>query len=94
MNNHAHVLRVRSPHSLIYLEYFLESLDYKLFVTGTAQPKLNKGVCEKIRVPVPDARFQGEVEKRLLAFEEALSTQGNADKGLRALLFAMLNQVT
>ena len=61
VNNHAHVLRVKPPHSLIYIEYFLESLDYRPFVTGTAQPKLNKGVCENICVPVSDAGFQHEL---------------------------------
>jgi len=94
VNNHAHVLRVRPPHSLVYLEYFLESLDYKPFVTGTAQPKLNKGVCESIRVPVPDPGFQKEVEQRLLAFEEALSKQDEAQKRIRELLFATLTQFT
>lgn len=94
VNNHAHVLRVKQPHSLVYLEYFLESLDYKLFMTGTAQPKLNKSICEKISVPVPDSRFQHEVEQRLLAFEDSLYSQSNATNSSRKLLVALINQVT
>jgi type I restriction enzyme S subunit len=94
VNNHAHVLRVKQPHSLVYLEYFLESLDYRLFMTGTAQPKLNKSICEKIFVPVPDARFQHEVEQRLLAFEDTLSSQSDATNSSRKLLVALINQVT
>jgi restriction endonuclease S subunit len=94
VNNHAHVLRVRRPNSLIYVEYYLESLDYKPFVTGTAQPKLNKGVCEGIRIPLPDAKFQTEIELRLLAFEKALDSQAENLKITRKLQSSLLNQLS
>ena len=94
VNNHAHVLRVKPPNSLVYVEYYLESLDYKPFVTGTAQPKLNKGVCEGIRIPLPDSKFQTEIELRLLAFEKALAAQAEYSKKTRDFLSALLNQFT
>jgi len=94
VNNHAHVLRVKQPHSLVYIEYFLESLDYKLFMTGTAQPKLNKSICEKISILVPDSRFQHEVEQRLLAFEDSLHSQSNAIHNSHKLFAALINQFT
>ena len=94
VNTHAHVLRVRQPNSLVYVEYYLESLDYKPFVTGTAQPKLNKGVCEGIRIPLPDGKFQTQVELRLLAFEKALESQAANAKQTRELLSSLLNQFT
>lgn len=94
VNNHAHVLRVKAPHSLIYVEYFLESLDYKPFVTGTAQPKLNKGVCEGIPIPLPDHRYQKEIELRLLAFEDSLESQTLNATESRGVLFSLLNQFT
>ena len=94
VNNHAHVLRVRQPNSLVYVEYYLESLDYKPFVTGTAQPKLNKGVCEGIRIPLPDGEFQTQVELRLLAFEKALESHAANAKQTREMLSTLLNQFT
>jgi restriction endonuclease S subunit len=94
VNNHAHVLRVKPPNSLVYVEYYLESLDYKPFVTGTAQPKLNKGVCEGIRIPLPDEKFQTEIQLRLLAFEKALEAQTDNARQTRELLSSLLNQFT
>ncbi len=92
VNNHAHVLRVKKPNSLIYVEYYLESLDYKPFVTGTAQPKLNKGVCESILMPIPDSNLQVEIERHLLAFEDAQEAQAKSAKQAKQLLSALLNQ--
>jgi type I restriction enzyme S subunit len=85
---------VKPPNSLVYVEYYLESLDYKPFVTGTAQPKLNKGVCEGIRIPLPDEKFQTEIQLRLLAFEKALEAQTDNARQTRELLSSLLNQFT
>lgn len=53
VNNHAHVLRPKADFEINYLVNFLESLDYSLLNSGTAQPKLNKKTCEKILVAKP-----------------------------------------
>jgi restriction endonuclease S subunit len=94
VNNHAHVLRVKPPNSLIYIEYYLESLDFKPFVTGSAQPKLNKSVCEEIRIPIPDKSFQTEIESHLLAFEDSTKALSEHREQERSLLSSLLNQLT
>ncbi|NUM34258.1 MAG: restriction endonuclease subunit S, partial [Candidatus Brocadiae bacterium] len=91
VNNHAHVLRVKPPNSLIYLEYFLESLDYKNFVTGTAQPKLTKGMCERLQVLIPDYAFQAEIEDQLRLYEKGLTSLQNIETQIRCLFIAFLN---
>jgi type I restriction enzyme, S subunit len=53
VNNHAHVLRPKPGVSLDYLAGFLESLDYRQYNTGTAQPKLNKAICSNIPAICP-----------------------------------------
>jgi type I restriction enzyme, S subunit len=53
VNNHAHVLKPKEVIHIQYLTDFLESLDYSLLNSGTAQPKLNKQACLKILVAVP-----------------------------------------
>jgi type I restriction enzyme S subunit len=53
VNNHAHVLKPKDDFHIDFLTPYLESLDYKLLNTGTAQPKLNKQVCSKIKVLKP-----------------------------------------
>lgn len=53
VNNHAHVMKPKSDFNIGYLTEFLESLDYSLLNSGTAQPKLNKQTCLKIKVAKP-----------------------------------------
>lgn len=53
VNNHAHVLKPKEHFDIEFLTNFLESLDYSLLNTGTAQPKLNKQTCLKIKVLCP-----------------------------------------
>jgi restriction endonuclease S subunit len=94
VNNHAHVMRVLPPNSLIYLEYYLESLDYKPMVSGTAQPKLTKGVCERIDVPLPTAEIQARVESKLRDYEEALGALAAQRRANRELTRAVLDNIT
>lgn len=60
VNNHAHVLTYNGITNLRYLEYFLNYLDLKPFLTGIDQVKLNKENLEKIQVPVPPLELQNE----------------------------------
>ena len=58
INNHAHVLKPKEQFDIKYLTYFLESLDYSLLNSGTAQPKLNKLACLNIKVTHPSKEEQ------------------------------------
>ncbi|MGN5133778.1 restriction endonuclease subunit S [Aeromonas veronii] len=53
VNNHAHVLRPKEDFHVGFLTEYLESLDYSLLNSGTAQPKLNKQTCQKIKIIKP-----------------------------------------
>jgi type I restriction enzyme S subunit len=53
VNNHAHVLRPKNNFDISFLADYLESIDYTLYNTGTAQPKLNQYVCTRIPIAVP-----------------------------------------
>ena len=58
VNNHAHVMRPNKDFNITFLTEFLESLDYSLLNSGSAQPKLNKASCLKIRVVKPSKKEQ------------------------------------
>lgn len=53
VNNHAHVMRPKKGHNIIFLCEYLESLDYTRYNTGTAQPKLNQEKCRNIELILP-----------------------------------------
>lgn len=54
VNNHAHVLKVKAGIIDKFICESLERLDYTKFNTGTAQPKLNQDICQKIMITIPN----------------------------------------
>lgn len=78
VNNHAHVLGAGSGEiPLRFLYHYLQTVDISVFVTGSAQPKLNQANLNKIPIPVPERSAQLQVVDHLDAAEMALG-------GLRA----------
>ncbi|MBU2712815.1 restriction endonuclease subunit S [Zooshikella harenae] len=65
VNNHAHVMKPKSHFDIGYLTEFLECLDYSLLNSGTAQPKLNKQTCLKIKVARPSQKEQTAIANAL-----------------------------
>ncbi len=53
VNNHAHVIDAVSPDLLKYLEVYINAIDLKPYLTGTAQPKMNQAKMNSIPVVVP-----------------------------------------
>lgn len=65
VNNHAHVLRPKDGFDCGYLVEYLDSIDYRQYNTGTAQPKLNKEICSGIPVLKPPIEEQQAIAKAL-----------------------------
>ena len=53
VNNHAHVLKFDTYAERRYVEYYLNSIDLAAYISGAAQPKLNKKNLESILIPNP-----------------------------------------
>ncbi len=53
VNNHAHVLKFETYAERKYVEYYLNSIDLTSYISGAAQPKLNKKNLENIKIPNP-----------------------------------------
>jgi type I restriction enzyme S subunit len=81
VNNHAHVIRPNAWMDIDYLTEYLESLDYREYNSGTAQPKLNKQICLRLPIispPLPEQRAIASAladVDALLASLEALLTK-------------------
>jgi type I restriction enzyme, S subunit len=61
VNNHAHVLACNGKASLRFLQRYLCSVDVKRFVTGSAQPKLNRKNLDRIEIPLPPLAEQKRI---------------------------------
>jgi cytidyltransferase-like protein len=66
VNNHAHVVRFKKITSQKFVEFYLNSISLKPYVSGMAQPKLNQAMLNKIPIPFPALDIQ---EKYLRLFE-------------------------
>lgn len=73
VNNHAHVLKPKQNVEIGYLVNYLESLTYEKFNTGSAQPKLNRRICEKIPVLLPPIQEQKRIAEILATWDEAIT---------------------
>lgn len=73
VNNHAHVLKFKHFETQKFVEYYLNSIDLKDYITGSAQPKLNQNNLNKIQIPLPPQ----EVQKQMITeveHEEEIAT--------------------
>ncbi len=75
VNNHAHVLKLVGKLPAGYLETYINGLDVRQHVTGTAQPKLTQAALNRIPLPLPPLaeqhRIVAEVERRLSLIQKA-----------------------
>lgn len=61
VNNHAHVMDSVDEITLRYLAIYINSIDLKPYVTGTAQPKMNQAKLNSIPVIVPPLNEQKRI---------------------------------
>jgi type I restriction enzyme S subunit len=93
VNNHAHVLRPIEPNSRFYICSYLESISYDKYNTGTAQPKLNREVCEKILIPVPPMAEQRKIAEILGMWDEAIEKQSRLIEKLELRKRALMQRL-
>ncbi len=89
VNNHAHVLASNGRANLRFLEFFINSVDLTPYLSGTAQPKLNRGNLDRIPVPVPPIELQQEFASHLSSLEK-MNSAYLASQLLLNQLFASL----
>jgi type I restriction enzyme, S subunit len=85
VNNHAHILRPRFG-DIEYFVHLLENLDYSLYVTGSAQPKLTKENLGRFKIIVPPVREQKQISVFLQGrIEENQALKNNLNTQIAAV---------
>ncbi len=69
VNNHAHVLKFETYAERRYVEYYLNSIDLTPYISGAAQPKLNKKNLNSIKIPNPSLEVKENVVATLDKFD-------------------------
>lgn len=94
VNNHAHVLRFARRATQVLVEAYLNETDLGDFLTGMAQPKLNRAKLDIIPIPLPEPTEQQRIadcldllDAAIAAASAALTTLKAHKKGLMQGLF-------
>lgn len=74
VNNHAHVLKFETYAERKYVEYYLNSIDLTPYISGAAQPKLNKKNLENILIPNPSFSEKERIVEILDKFDALTSS--------------------
>lgn len=69
VNNHAHVLNFDTYAERRFVEYYLNSIDLTPYISGAAQPKLNKKNLESIPIPNPSLEEKEKIVAILDKFD-------------------------
>lgn len=93
VNNHAHVIDGITEGYLRYLELFINAIDLKPYVTGTAQPKMNQAKMNSIPLALPPEREQHRIVEKvdeLMVLCDQLEAEQNDVESAHAKLVDLL----
>ena len=93
VNNHAHVLKPLVGNDITYLTDYLESLDYSLLNSGTAQPKLNKQACLNIKIACPPLPEQTAIATALSDMDALIAQTEKLIEKKKAMKQGMLQEL-
>lgn len=100
VNNHAHVLKFEHRCTQTLVENYLNSIKLDDFLTGMAQPKLNKAMLDSIPIPLPEIDEQQKIANCLSFLDGLIAAQTNKldalkfhKKGLMQQLFPSPEEV-
>ncbi|ELY2678325.1 restriction endonuclease subunit S [Cronobacter sakazakii] len=102
VNNHAHVLRFGHWRIQKIVEDYLNSISLEDYLTGMAQPKLNRAMLDTVPVPIPqDEDEQQAIADCLSSLDDLIIAQAkkiealkNHKRGLVQQLFPVLDEVS
>lgn len=99
VNNHSHVLKFNNIDTQLVVEAYINSINVEDFLTGMAQPKLNRAKLDIIPIPLPkNAKEQQKIASCLSSLDKLITTQAQKleqlklhKKGLMQGLFPKMN---
>jgi type I restriction enzyme, S subunit len=93
VNNHAHVLRFDNACTQKFVELYVNSIKLDDFITGMAQPKLNKAMLDRIPVPHPHVSEQQRIADCLTSLDELITAATQELDTLKTHKKALMQQL-
>lgn len=93
INNHAHVLRSLDTYYNKFICESLELINYDVYNTGTAQPKLNQVVCRNIKIMMPGFEEQQKIGDFFAQLDDSIALQQSKINHLQDQKKSLLQQL-
>ncbi len=93
VNNHAHVLRFPNEFTLKIIENYLNSISLEDFLTGMAQPKLNRAKLDIIPIPLAKTEEQRKIADCLSSLDDLITTQTQKNEALKLHKKGLMQQL-
>ena len=85
VNNHAHIIKAKDGNNTKYLCYYLNLMNFKPFVTGSAQPKLTKDNLNSIPLKIHTKNDQKKIAKVLSDLDAKIEINNKINQELEAM---------
>ncbi|HBR2623068.1 TPA: restriction endonuclease subunit S [Klebsiella pneumoniae] len=93
VNNHAHVLKAKKPHLTALIIQYFSQLDLSPYLTGAAQPKLNKASLNLIPLYLPiDESEQKAIASVLSSLKDKIDLLHCQNKTLESMAETLFRQ--
>lgn len=93
VNNHAHVLKAKKPHLTALIIQYFSQLDLSPYLTGAAQPKLNKASLNLIPLYLPiDESEQKAITSILSSLKDKIDLLHCQNKTLESMAETLFRQ--
>jgi type I restriction enzyme S subunit len=94
VNNHAHVLKFEHMYTQIIIENYLNHISLEDYLTGMAQPKLNRSKLDSIKLILPtDPKEQQKIADCLSSVDELITAQGEKIESLKQHKKGLMQQL-
>ena len=85
VNNHAHIIKSKNSNNNRYIYYLLNLVDFKKYVTGSAQPKLTQDNLNKIELTIHDVENQDKIANILSSLDSKIELNNKINKELESM---------
>ena len=89
VNNHAHIIKGNDKTNTDFLYYKLNSINFAPYITGSAQPKLNKENLLNIELYIPSKEYQDKIAKILTLLDQKIQINNQINQELEAIAKAL-----
>ncbi len=85
VNNHAHIIRAKDGHNNKYLCYLLNLVNFRPYVSGSAQPKLTQDNLNNIELNILNKETQQKIAKVLSDLDTKIELNNRINSELEAM---------